>query len=76
MTANPLQVPQGSLMSEAVALMAQRKISELPVVDGEGRPIGLIDVTDVVGLFPTLADSAGRQAARAPHGWGIVAADG
>ena len=43
-------------MSEAVALMAQRKISELPVVDGDGRPVGLIDVTDVVGLLPQKAE--------------------
>ena len=53
MTANPLQVAYGSMMSEAVALMAQRKISELPVVDGDGRPIGLIDVTDVRGALST-----------------------
>ena len=52
MTRDPLKVMHGSLMSDAVALMAQRKISELPVVDGAGRPAGLIDVTDVVGLFP------------------------
>jgi CBS domain-containing protein len=32
--------------------MAQRKISELPVVDKEGRPAGLIDITDVVGILP------------------------
>jgi arabinose-5-phosphate isomerase len=52
MTANPVSVPLGALMLEAVALMARRKISELPVVDPQGRPAGLIDVTDVVGLFP------------------------
>jgi arabinose-5-phosphate isomerase len=56
MTVDPLQVIHGSLMSDAVALMAQRKISELPVVDGDGRPVGLIDVTDVVGLFPQKAE--------------------
>src|SRR5208283_5721487 len=56
MTVNPLQVIHGSLMSDAVALMAQQKISELPVVDGHGRPVGLIDVTDVVGLFPQKAE--------------------
>ena len=33
-------------------LMAKQKISELPVVDAEGRPVGLIDITDVVGLLP------------------------
>jgi arabinose-5-phosphate isomerase len=33
-----------------VELLAQRKFSELPVVDKSGRPIGLVDVTDVVSL--------------------------
>ena len=71
MTANPLKVSCGSLMSEAVALMAQRKISELPVVDGEGRPVGLIDVTDVVGLFPQKAEGEPIKAPRR-ESWGIV----
>ena len=40
------------MMIDAVTLMAQRKISELPVVDDRGQPVGLINITDVVGLFP------------------------
>jgi arabinose-5-phosphate isomerase len=52
MTPHPLQVQAGSMMVDAVALMAGRKISELPVVDAAGRPLGLIDITDVVGLLP------------------------
>jgi arabinose-5-phosphate isomerase len=52
MTRTPLKVQLGAMMTEAVAMMAQRKISELPVVDGDGRPLGMIDVTDVVGLLP------------------------
>ncbi|NQU24164.1 MAG: KpsF/GutQ family sugar-phosphate isomerase [Candidatus Nealsonbacteria bacterium] len=52
MTANPLSVTLGSLMTDAVTLMVGRKISELPVVDANGQPVGLIDVTDVVGLLP------------------------
>jgi arabinose-5-phosphate isomerase len=80
MTANPLTALQGSLMSEAVALMARRKISELPVVDADGRPIGLIDITDVVGLFPTqpAEETSGEDAIRtraSENGWGIVADD-
>ena len=54
MTARPVTVRTGTKMIDAVAAMAQRKISELPVVDAEGRPIGLIDVTDVVGMFPEI----------------------
>ena len=52
MTADPLTVCLGSKMTGAVELMAERKISELPVVDAKGWPVGLIDITDVVGLLP------------------------
>ena len=52
MTARPLRVAAGSMMTDAVAIMAERKISELPVVDASGKPIGLIDITDVVALLP------------------------
>jgi arabinose-5-phosphate isomerase len=52
MTKDPLRVKAGSLMIDAVAIMAERKISELPVVDAKGKPLGLIDITDVVALAP------------------------
>ncbi len=52
MTARPLCVQQGTRMSEAVALLGKRRISELPVVDRAGRPLGLIDVTDIVAHLP------------------------
>jgi len=57
MTARPLTAALGTHMADAVALMARRKISELPVVDAEGRPAGLIDVTDVVGILPAPAET-------------------
>ena len=50
MVGQPTTVPSGTRVGDAVALLAQRKFSELPVVDKAGRPIGLVDVTDVVGL--------------------------
>ncbi len=52
MIRGPATVPQGSMMADAVAIMAERKISELPVIDRHGRPCGMIDITDVVALFP------------------------
>jgi arabinose-5-phosphate isomerase len=51
MTANPLTVAVGSRVVDAVELMTRRKISELPVVDADGRPAGLLDITDVIGLI-------------------------
>jgi arabinose-5-phosphate isomerase len=50
MAARPTTVLSGTRMAEAVALLVKRKFSELPVVDDASRPIGLIDVTDVLGL--------------------------
>ncbi len=52
MTKNPLSISLGTAMEAGVELMARRKISELPVVDDAGQPVGLLDVTDVIGLFP------------------------
>jgi len=52
MAANPLTVPMGTRVLDAVLVLQGHKISELPVVDLQGRPIGLIDITDVIALVP------------------------
>lgn len=49
MTSPCASVEIGARTEVALRLLSQRKISELPVVDGSGRPVGMIDVTDVVG---------------------------
>ena len=41
-----------ALLHDAIEVLSNRKISELPVVDDSGQPIGLIDITDVIGLMP------------------------
>ncbi|MEK6234544.1 MAG: KpsF/GutQ family sugar-phosphate isomerase [Planctomycetales bacterium] len=53
MTPKPCAVELGSLFGDAVQVMGQRKISELPVVDHQGKPAGIIDVTDVLFLIPS-----------------------
>ncbi len=57
MTRHPKAVRCGVRLSEALELLAGRKLSELPVIDDAGRPCGLIDITDVVGLAPQSAPS-------------------
>ena len=52
MAKKPTTVKFGEKMSVAMEILAERKISELPVVDENGKPLGLVDVTDVVGLLP------------------------
>lgn len=52
MTSQPRTAPLGSMLSDAVEILAELKISELPVVDAAGKPVGLLDITDVVGMIP------------------------
>jgi arabinose-5-phosphate isomerase len=61
MTKRPRTVPVGSMMTDAVEIMAERKISELPVVDADGQPLGMLDITDIVSLFPQF-DFAAKSA--------------
>ena len=56
MTADPIQVAVGATVFEAVSAMRDKKISELPVVDRGGRPVGLVDLTDLIDLVPGEAD--------------------
>jgi arabinose-5-phosphate isomerase len=50
MTARPYALPVGARVAEALDLLQRHKISELPILDAEGRAVGLIDITDLVSL--------------------------
>jgi arabinose-5-phosphate isomerase len=50
MTRNPKRIGADQLASEAMAVMHQFRIDELPVVDSDNKPVGLIDVQDLVVL--------------------------
>lgn len=69
MTRRPRTISREARTLEAVALMATHKISELPVIDAQGFPQGMIDITDIVAFFPegvlpeTDAISPGMRAA-------------
>jgi arabinose-5-phosphate isomerase len=52
MTPSPTTVTIGTRLSAACEILADRKISELPVVDNDHRPVGLVDITDLVGAMP------------------------
>jgi arabinose-5-phosphate isomerase len=50
MTRNPKTVRPDTLASEAMAIFHKHRIDEIPVVDHDHKPVGLIDVQDVVAL--------------------------
>jgi arabinose-5-phosphate isomerase len=61
MTHDPRTAVVGSRVLDAVEVLRRYKISELPIVDAEGRPVGLLDVTDLIGSIPA-EDAAAKVA--------------
>ena len=47
-TRKPLVVHQDRLAAEALHILREKKIDELPVVDNKGRAVGLLDVQDLL----------------------------
>lgn len=50
MTPNPKKVKLDDLASEAYHIMQEKRVDQLPVVDDDGRAVGLIDVQDLLDL--------------------------
>jgi arabinose-5-phosphate isomerase len=50
MIRNPKRIRLGELASKAVAILNEYRIDELPVVDDGDRPVGVIDVQDLLGI--------------------------
>ncbi|ELR96805.1 putative transcriptional regulator, contains C-terminal CBS domains [Gloeocapsa sp. PCC 73106] len=48
MTPNPLTVQPETPLSEAIKILAEKRISGLPVVDDEGALVGVISDTDLM----------------------------
>lgn len=64
MTRGPVVIGPDARLGDAVELLKSRKISELPVVDIEGRPVGMLDITDLIGLEPQASASQPRPVLR------------
>jgi arabinose-5-phosphate isomerase len=50
MTADCKKIRADALASEATAIFHKYRIDELPVVDSASRPVGLIDVQDILTI--------------------------
>lgn len=48
MTRNPIAISKDRLAAEALRILQERKIDELPVLDGKSRVVGLLDVQDLL----------------------------
>ena len=50
MTKNPTTLSSDALVRDAVHVVRTKRFDEIPIVDDEGRPMGLIDVQDLAAL--------------------------
>ncbi len=50
MTRAPVTVGDGTLVAEALRILKDRKIDEVPVLDSRGRPVGMLDVQDILEI--------------------------
>ena len=48
MTKDPVTIKKEKLAAEAFDILRSKKIDEIPVVDGKKRPVGLLDVQDLL----------------------------
>ena len=50
MIRQPKRIHRDALAAEALAVFNANRIDELPVVDDDDRPVGMIDVQDLIGI--------------------------
>ncbi|MEP3928150.1 CBS domain-containing protein, partial [Rhodopirellula bahusiensis] len=48
MTEQPVCIADDERLPRAIEILSDRKISELPVVNADRQPVGMIDITDLV----------------------------
>jgi arabinose-5-phosphate isomerase len=67
MTCNPITVSPDVRLPDAIHLMSSRKLSELPVVDAQRHPLGMLDITDVIQTVDAVDQLPGEAPAADPE---------
>ena len=50
MTTHPAHLSVDDLVRDAVQLARDKRLDEIPVLDAEGKPVGLVDVQDLIAM--------------------------
>jgi arabinose-5-phosphate isomerase len=50
MTPRPQHLTVNDLVRDAVRLVRERRLDEIPVLDDDGKPVGLVDVQDLIAM--------------------------
>jgi len=50
MTRRPRTLPSSAMVRDAVRMFREFRQDEIPVVDDSGRPVGMLDVQDLIAM--------------------------
>jgi len=50
MTAAPVALDGNAPVKDALQIMHEKRLDEIPVIDGDGKPLGVLDVQDLISL--------------------------
>ncbi|MFG0258890.1 MAG: CBS domain-containing protein, partial [Phycisphaerales bacterium JB041] len=50
MTRSPASLAETALVRDAVILTRERRVDEIPIIDASGRPVGVLDVQDLIAM--------------------------
>lgn len=51
MTRDPTRIQAGELASAAIGILQNQKHNQVPVIDADGRPVGIVDIQDIAGTL-------------------------
>ncbi len=50
MTRNPRTLPENAVVQDAVRMFSEHRQDEIPVVMADGKPLGVLDVQDLIAM--------------------------
>ena len=56
-----LQLNKDDNCDEAIAILEDHHIGRIPVVDNEGKPVGIITRTDIIGAYKIALQQRARE---------------
>lgn len=76
MTRRVVSIRPDTPFKEVVRILAEYDVTAVPVVDGAGRPLGVVSEGDLLHKASDQSDPSGRVATPAPEAWDRVKAEG
>ncbi len=62
MTPDPVSLPPGATLAQALEVFADERVGAIPVVDDGDRPVGIVSYVDLLGMIRELSEIAARRA--------------